>query len=186
MRTLWLGTVVLVCLAGCRVSDSRPPSSSESTAGSAFVPEWRVIVPVAYAADVAGPSCGRADPQKIESFWEPVETSVVEIDAQLAVLLDSALWRGNTATASGRHASDYYRQYVGIVRSGRQLIYVNGFHQRQAVAVLEDEGRTRDKYDASYWRSHAIIGCDGGMDFFGVTYDPAAGSFGPIEFNESL
>lgn len=65
------------------------------------------------------------------------------------------------------------------------IIYVNGFHERQAAAARGGEERG-DENRTRYWRTHAIIGCDGGMDSFGVIYDPATGRFSQIEFNNTL
>jgi hypothetical protein len=65
----------------------------------------------------------------------------------------------------------FMRQYLGVVRGGRSFIYVNLFRL----------GKPSDD-----WRSHAVVVCDGGPNFFGVEYDLSAGRFHHIGFNGSV
>lgn len=61
-----------------------------------------------------------------------------------------------------------YRQYVGIVLSGKRLIYVNAF---------APELNPKD------WQTRLVNFCDGGSALWGVLFDPAAGKFSDLRTN---
>lgn len=62
-----------------------------------------------------------------------------------------------------------YRQYVGMYRAGRRVIYANGFAADPAPRLP--------------WRTEVLVVCDGGPTNFGVVFDPATGEFSDFQGN---
>jgi hypothetical protein len=79
------------------------------------------------------------------SYWTPRAADLRELEADLP-----------------RSIAGYCRQYIGIVRGGRRLIYVNGF----SAAVASEYAH--EKFD---WHKHAVFVDDGGTGFFEADYD---------------
>ena len=72
-----------------------------------------------------------------------------------------------------RHASEYFVQCVEIIRAGRRLVFLNGFHRRAM-----DSPRAGDKWQTS---PHRV--CDGGPWHFRAEYDPATHQIVKLRFN---
>ena len=90
--------------------------------------------------------------------WCPSPEQVVSAEAGMAVFL-----RGSLAWQSPRIRADlnrYKRQYVGFVRDGRRLIYIQFFHPE-----------SRPVRDGSWATSFMTI-MGGGDYFFRLLYDP--------------
>lgn len=64
----------------------------------------------------------------------------------------------------------WQRQYVGVARGGRRLIYGNYF-------TINHED------DVGEWHSRPMVICDGGPSSFGAEYDFAAKRITRIDFN---
>ncbi len=90
------------------------------------------------------------------SYWTPQPADLRRLEANMP-----------------RPIAGYYRQYIGIVKDGKHLIYVNGF----SAAVASEYGRS--KFD---WRHHAVFVMDGGTGFFEATYDPKTRKFSGPKF----
>ena len=71
-----------------------------------------------------------------------------------------------------RPLSDYYRQYVGIIASGKRLVFVSSFPKDWA----KDNG----------WIRKAIIVCGGYTDFSRVAFDPQTKQFSHWDVNGPL
>jgi|SRR5690349_3296958 hypothetical protein len=68
----------------------------------------------------------------------------------------------------------YYRQYVGVIISGRKLIYVNAQCNKPESVPINPEDD---------WRRHLRIVMDGGKCIWHALYDPATGRFSDFMFN---
>lgn len=91
------------------------------------------------------------------TFWTPSTADLKKLEANLPLSI-----------------ADYYRQYIGIVRDGKRLIFVNGFSTNVA------HGFVGGKSD---WHHHAVYVLDGGNAFFHATYDPKTRKFTAPVFN---
>jgi hypothetical protein len=114
--------------------------------------------------------CSRSTPPVGEAGWTPLAGDILAMEAALPSVLIEQI-RHRPAFASAPHG--WIRQYVGIVRGGKRLIYGN-FVPKSADG---DDGR---------WRREPIIVCDGGEAFFGAEYDVVAKTFTHVAFNGAL
>jgi hypothetical protein len=123
------------------------------------------ILPTSEGKQLIG-QCSRECPYDATSFWRPSASEIAAIEQRLPALL-----RGSGHEIN---LSQSYRQYLGIVRAGRKLIYLNAF-----------DSRTWADYRTS-WRNKALIICDGGDLFWGVEFDPATKTFQHLAFNGAI
>jgi len=115
--------------------------------------------------------CSRAVP-RITGTWAPSPRDVRRLEADLRHLKGQRAAACCSQKAQMDDALKYYRQYAGVVRGGRKLIYVNGFLH------LPEPGP-----DAVDWKAQPVIACGGGVDNWGVLYDPDARTFSQLAFN---
>jgi hypothetical protein len=111
-------------------------------------------------ANAASSLCSRAAPGKIDDGWMPAKSEIDALEAHISRLPVS-------------NVGSYYRQYVGVIISGRRLVYIN------AMCAKPDSS-------SSSWRSRLQNACDGGRCFWGAIYDPATGQFSGLAFNGSI
>lgn len=121
---------------------------------------------------------------------------VSKIDARLPEVSPSA------ANAQ-KMITDYARQYIGLIRSGKKVVYVNGFHQLYFAMLVEAEASTdarsalQDRMQTftlknspsiplgrDYWRVRPFNVCDGRQAFWGVEFDVESETFGELQFNQ--
>ena len=81
----------------------------------------------------------------------------------------AALERALPSLAAGSDPARYHRQYVGIVRPGERLIYLNAWPAH--LPTPDDPSR------------QAVRVCDGGTQFWGAVWNPATGAFSELEAN---
>ena len=99
--------------------------------------------------------------------WEPAVGDVENLEANLFQI--SAL--DETAPGSTRHIDEpdrYFRQYLGIVQSGKKWIFINAFCWT-------------DNSDES--RKHLDVVYDGGKCFWQAWYDPDTQKFSSLIIN---
>lgn len=130
------------------------------------------ILPAAAAPEVID-QCTRGVPIRVTGYWKPSRNDVERLEQILPSVVDSALATVVEPNARLR-SEEYRRQYVGIVSESRMLIYINGFHRSWI----------RDRLP--YWRRRAVSVCDGGLHFWGATYDVSAESVIDVQFNTRL
>ncbi|HWQ14170.1 MAG TPA: hypothetical protein VNL77_15330 [Roseiflexaceae bacterium] len=102
---------------------------------------------------------------RADGYWTPVETDVRALEAGLPGFLHSAaaerspeLWRRQAA---------YKRQYAGLIRAGRRLVY--------ASFLCSTHGDD--------WRRQVVVVLDGGDCYFQLTYDVERGTYGDLVIN---
>lgn len=179
---------LLLVLAGCEPRHPAPAPQPLPPPGN--VVSDRAVILAASAATQAMDGCGRVGAGAVEEYWLPDEAVVREAELRLPAVLDSVLRR--VAQANGYRETprsrDYFRQYVGFVRGGKRLLYVNGvsrgFVNHIAAIAAERPGSTPSGW--MDWTRVPLDACDGGSGFFGVVYDPGTGEFGRVEFNPSF
>jgi len=119
-----------------------------------------VLVPVDSPGSVLC-QCSRTTPGVGDSYWSPSERDILDLEERLPSFVRS----------QRRHPElrGLRRQYLGVVRGSRRMIYVNLFPPIP-------------RFDAR-WTSSAIGVCDGGSRFFGVEYDVEKQRFVHADFN---
>ncbi|HYJ53524.1 MAG TPA: hypothetical protein VEW04_10180 [Allosphingosinicella sp.] len=167
---LFLASAFLA-LAGCSAG---PISAQEQTA---VLPADAAVLPGSAVGQMLR-QCSRSAPAPGEATWQPTAGDVAALETALAAAL-----RGREEIARDHYATDpdwalaprgWWRQYVGIVRSGRRFIYGNFYPRRPENAQLPN------------WRTAPVGICDGGPVFFGAEWDVAAHRFTQIAFNGAL
>jgi hypothetical protein len=123
------------------------------------------LLPRELAATVVQ-QCSRAVP-RISGTWQPSESQIRQLEADVRLLEGHKDEACCNPAASLKDPLRYYRQYVGVIRDGRRLIYINAF---------------RDPAPPD-WRTAPVVVCDGGDGYWGVLYDPALRTFSQLAFN---
>lgn len=99
----------------------------------------------------------------VEGYWTPSESELQKLTATLNHHLNSF--------SSDLKLLDYTRQYAGTIKSGRKLIFVNGFNK-----ILGEKM-------ASDLDTQAFAGCGGGAMIYGLEYDVETQSLQNFAFN---
>ncbi len=81
--------------------------------------------------------CSRRVPTSITGAWTPDSATLRRLARGLISDLQQAIDRATPAGHRGPRATDYYRQYGGLIVGERRMIYVNGFH-RAYLSVISD------------------------------------------------
>lgn len=179
MRTILVSLLLLGSLSCLTSPAAGSPSAPPPEAGSK---PWTIMpleqAPVMFA------QCSRPAPREKEGpFWSPSPAQIEELEKELPAYLRQ---QGHAEEADGLARS--LRQYVGFVRAGRKLIYLNVF----PVSLLESEKeacretrevKAKEFCEPDHWRHAAVLVCDGGADFWGLEYDPESKAFSALEFN---
>jgi len=134
-------------------------------------PAWGVVFPGAKALDLVR-QCSRASPGPVQGTWTPTAKQIAELDDELLPAVMVQLIQRELAD-QGWQATDYYRQYGGLIVGGQRIIYVNGFHRH----IVEHTPHSES------WKTAAVGICDGGELAFGAEYDPEAKSLAKFQFN---
>jgi len=128
------------------------------------LPAGAYVLPAAKITEMLR-QCSRGAPAPGEGSWRPDAASIIALERSLPAALRA---HDRDHDWSG-FPQKWARQYVGIVRNGRRIIYGNyvpgplGTGSRAAAEVF--------------------MVCDGGPSFFGAEYDVAAGKITHLAFN---
>ena len=107
--------------------------------------------------------CSRDGIAKIDGGWQPSDADIQTAESHLTQLSQPTSDRQPVQSPA-----NYFRQYVGVVVSGRKLIYLNAIGP-------SDMGVG--------WKTRFVSVCDGGDNFWGAIYDPATGKFSELHKN---
>jgi hypothetical protein len=130
-----------------------------------FDPVVRYILPVGKGAELLH-QCSRPAPENVTEFWQPSPEEITKLEFALPAYLL------NLKESEAPPGGIYARQYIGIVSGGKRLVYGNYFY-------------VRDSDTADRSAVPAIV-CDGGSYFWGLVYDPAAGTFSDLAMNGAI
>ncbi len=80
-----------------------------------------------------------------------------------------------------KNLSDYLRQYAGVTREKKKLVWINAFHKN----TLSIFGKTNEAFGLSLprWQREVIYANDGGTYFFNAFVDLKVGSCESLQFN---
>ena len=109
-------------------------------------------------------------PTKKATFWTPSTEEVLALERQLPdFLLDQPEGSDAREHDLWLKAPNYLRQYVGITRKGRRIVYANFFCNRSS--------SDRD------WHVWPVVVKDGGSCYFQVEYDVESQRFSRLSVN---
>ncbi|HTV84331.1 MAG TPA: hypothetical protein VME63_02930 [Dyella sp.] len=114
--------------------------------------------------------CSRPTPDNVDGFWSVSDQVAQNVDRDI----DKISTLQSTARIAISRPHEYFRQYGGIVISGRQFVYINAIRYTTL-------GQTELP-----WKTKAVRICDGGETSWGALYDPATNSFSQLEVNGSI
>jgi hypothetical protein len=171
---------VVVTLRGLEAAQARLTARSWrqnyiASGWAVHAPEQSWVVLGEHVVDATW--CGSVD-----GTWTPDASLIAVLLPPLMATLQIGLdevnaWRARVPGVTAEpafHVSDYLVQCVGIVRAGRRLVAVIGFHGW----ARNTEGM------ADRWLTTPMVGGrDGGWDHFCATYDPATQQIEGFRFN---
>ena len=174
LRVSWtarvLGIALVLAVTGTKANSEECPSRISTWSAPAPLPVLSasrykgVVLPPEAAKAILCP-CSRSTPGLGEAYFRPSSTQIMELESKLTDFVRTHPHQ--EAPDQWKELPSFVRQYLGVTRGGRSFIYVN----------LSPLGTRTD------WRSHAVVVCDGGPNFFGVEYDSSRGKFHHIDFN---
>lgn len=165
MRLALAAVLACAALAACSPKATEPKAAQNkpqpAAAASTRLPDTVAILP---AAGVVPTLLDEEKP-----YWAPSHALVVEADAALPGYLRAtaasqavdSFAREGAAQILTNYAQ-YRRQYFGVTRNRRQILYVRGFC---------------DVHDQPDWRTREVMMMDGGPCYFFARYDPATRRF---------
>jgi hypothetical protein len=120
-----------------------------------------VIIPREKAGDFMKAFSGLAE----KEAWTPGRDSVIKLEERIESYLKKAAAQRSPNLWS--KLKKYKRQYVGVMRNGRKVIFANFFC---------------DAFDAD-WKTNPVAVDDGGDCFFNLLYDPGSSAFSDLQIN---
>jgi hypothetical protein len=121
--------------------------------------------------------CSRDFPEGLTDTWSPSLRDVRTSEAEFPKMLRTVLAAMPDRCKDGR-PPEYYRQYVGFLRRGKRVLYLNGLRKDATDELAKFEASS-----AGEWRRRAVGACDGGIDYLGVVFDMEAARFDSLAFN---
>jgi len=100
-----------------------------------------------------------------EGYWTPTQTDILNLESALAPYLQQAAPQDYPGPL--KDLTDYKRQYVGLLKDGRQLIWVNFFCQAHQID----------------WQQEFVFIADGGSCYFELNYNPQTGEFSDLSIH---
>ncbi|HEU5090546.1 MAG TPA: hypothetical protein VFT99_23990 [Roseiflexaceae bacterium] len=126
---------------------------------------YRLLDLPTYQGVIVPENAARAADPQAAAYWTPSDDDIAEFEAGLAPFVRAAA--PHRSSDLWQRQATYKRQYAGIVREGKRLIYAN---------FLCDDMQGR-------WKTTYVIVMDGGDCFFQATYDTATHQFTGLSVN---
>lgn len=119
--------------------------------------------------------CSRDAPKPGSTFWMPTAAQIREAEAALALTMAARMQVGLPMPQAPQTGSWYHfqHQYIGFVRDGERLIYLNAYPH------YDDSNMN----EVGMFVEAPQVVCDGGRNFWGGVYRPATQTFESLEFN---
>jgi hypothetical protein len=171
-HSTFLGAVLTACvvLSGCQQREEQP-----ATGGGPMRADWGVVLPAQEQVKLPE-SCAQPSPSGLNGQWTPSKGDIDRLERGLATVINKALARVILEKGEALpRASDYYRQYGGLYRHGRRVVYVCGLHRWLLETTAKTAGRDT-------WMRTAMGADDGGLAVLHVLYDIDKDEFGPVQF----
>lgn len=159
----------LACTTDARADAERTLATRDTSSQFVVTVAQSVVLGPEHVADLMR-TCGRGVPSGLTGYWAPDSQTLSHLEARLPAMLEAHV-RPSDRPRLAR--IPIIRQYMGFVRSGRRVIYVNGW---------PDTGLP----DTRRWTNAAGGGCGGGPLVFGVLYDPDTRTFSDFAGNGDM
>lgn len=105
-------------------------------------------------------------PGTVTGVWTPEKPDLDSLETNLGQVTNLPNnWGGRVRI---EHPEQYYRQYLGIMVSGKKRVFIDAFCDLQGM---------------SYWREHLVIVADGATCFWHALFDPDAKKFSDLYIN---
>ena len=101
------------------------------------------------------------------AYWTPTDTDIRRAEMRLGAYLLV------NASPLAKKLIRYNRQYVGVFRDGRRVIYINCFRE---------DSKARWWMDRDWWTKPVVVD-DGGDRYFQVWYDVESCEFSDLHIN---
>jgi hypothetical protein len=177
--SLAFGTALLL---SCERPEPRGKAVDAIASRDTLSPVAGAVLPIE-KGPVLTRACTRHGRNGIVDYFVPTQNEIAALEARLPAALEAQRQR------TGPPVADYYRQYIGIIRSGeRRAVYVNAF-PRSHLKRLNDllprlPGAMNTDADSVAWRRDPILVCDGGRAYWSVEFDLSTAAFYRFEHNE--
>jgi len=159
--------VTMLCLSGhaCAPLKKHAPSSGLSVAQArSFIFDAAEASRFLWALN----QCSELPIDSIAGTWTATPADTRLLDSKLLSTLQVSLRSRVTL-----RAEDYFFQYFGVLRHGKRIILINGFHDAVRRAGLNQPDN---------WTQEPVILCDAGMGAFQTTYEPDSGRLSELRF----
>ena len=124
--------------------------------------------------------CSGISPGAIDGEWTPSPSQIDELEYRLPAVFEDH--RREAWPDLSDRASDYYRQYAGLIIDGQHAIYVQGIFRS---AIERDRIIDRRRPELT-WRDAPIWICDAGPTTFDAVYDVRRRQFVSFAFGHTL
>ena len=165
---LAIGILLLINLAACNalLGDKLPvdiPLTATAESPTAVANQNWMIVTEEYAEEM------RIASWLVESdgFWTPSVDDIIKLEEKIAEYLSQNSNQFYRQPPVWERLDEYQRQYIGLERGGRKIIYGNYFCKSGSVNL----------------RQELVIVEDGGECYFQVEYDVESNSFSKLLVN---
>ena len=169
----------IAALSGCQRGDA---PRDQPQGGNVF-PTEGIVLPVSEAGPLLAACDGTV--AQADSLWIPSDSIIEEMEVKLARFVG----RVSGSASEGDPLHRYSRQYLGLYRGDKPLVFVNGVHQRYLQGLVDRDSTrgvtrpVRTEQTAQWFRQRAVRICDGGELSFHAEYDVTADSVSAFEFN---
>jgi hypothetical protein len=155
-------SLAVVLMGLCFASAQQSPAKADEPFEVVKTEEFEgVIIPREKASDFMKAFSGIEE----KETWTPGRTDVLKLEKGIESFLKKAAPKRSQDLWT--KIPTYKRQYVGITRKGRKVIFVNFFC---------------DAFNSN-WKAAPVVVEDGGDCFFNVLYDPTAAAFSDLRIN---
>ena len=153
---LTIGILLLINLTVCNaLSDDKPLALPEKQ-------NWVIISKE--RAEEMGVASWLVE---VDGYWTPSEDDILKLEGKIAGYLSQNSSYFYRQPPVWERLDEYQRQYIGVEREGRPIIYGNYFCNSGGVD----------------WRQKLVFVIDGGECFFQVEYDVESGLFIKLQVN---
>ncbi len=157
-----ISLILLVFFVSCKAPETNHPASDGDTFTTPTHQNTPIIDPdqnwVIFTKEQAERKEVASWLVTCDGLWTPSEDNIRQLEDNLPAYLSQ---QASLFSSSSGQLEDYKRQYIGIERTGRQIIFGNFFCS----------------YQRFEWQTNLLFVEDGGDCFFQVEYDVANSAF---------
>jgi hypothetical protein len=100
--------------------------------------------------------------------WQPTDADIADANSALSQVSDLTAENWKNSRIRIDHPETYFRQYVPMLRDGKNFLWLNAFC---------------DKGSLVHWRTEVVSVDDGGTCFWQARFDPATKTYSHLRIN---